>query len=659
MTDQRKAGARGAIPLTSFNARTTPARQVAKSFVPPHNFYTLVSPDNSLLSGPRGSGKTTLLKMLQPEALEEWEHPIATHVRSIVNYTGVFIATDRAWKEQLLPRGDRPEAVAEVLRYLASSAFTTHVLRELTYAMAFRVHSRPPSELVEPHPRVNLDPRAELRLVRKLSNIAGLAAEADTLGDLSDLLTSRLVNLGGIRASFTDLRHSPNGPQSDVNARNWLDLDCLTLAEGAIELFNNAAGERSHQWALLFDELELAPPSIVEALIDAMRGQSALTLFKLSLSPVQPELAKLHLPNAGVHGQDFEIIRLTYPGQLEALGFARALMSAEILKREYEREVSAEQLLGASAFSSVDQTSEDDESDTGSRAKDPYAVGTELWQRYERLAESDPSFAEWLERNDVDLFDLGRLSPVDRASKLRKIRNLVVVREFFRSPERKRSRKSHSLYTGANALLTVVDGNPRMLKALVGQLLPASIPPSGRIPQVPRAEQSRALDSVLARFLALIRSLPVVEMDGGRTFEVEQLLDLIGSSLAAGVVEEPFNDNVPTCFRVDRGTPAHVVRRLQLALNAGAIVHIPKDAGQLVRPDLLGEEFRFSHILAPHYGLPLRLGKAVPLGRLLRMTRDGAWRVVRTSRGRRRGSVEAVDGGHIQETLLDANVGGY
>jgi len=53
----------------------TTARAVAESFVPPRVFETLIRPEHSVLIGPRGSGKTTLLKMLQPQALDHWDHP--------------------------------------------------------------------------------------------------------------------------------------------------------------------------------------------------------------------------------------------------------------------------------------------------------------------------------------------------------------------------------------------------------------------------------------------------------------------------------------------------------------------------------------------------------------------------------------------------------
>src|SRR5687767_13462149 len=87
--------------LGTFNARHLTPVEVARSFVPPPCFEQLAGNSHVLLVGPRGSGKTTLLKMLQPQALEAWEHPQAHQYRQRVMYTGVFIPADISWGAQL------------------------------------------------------------------------------------------------------------------------------------------------------------------------------------------------------------------------------------------------------------------------------------------------------------------------------------------------------------------------------------------------------------------------------------------------------------------------------------------------------------------------------------------------------------------------------
>src|SRR4051812_4357900 len=99
VVEQPTASRRGVTAPTlfgAFNARSLNAREVAESFIPPSAFDTLAHAEHSLLIGPRGSGKTTLLKMLQSEALEHWADPAAEAYRQRIDYTGVFIPTDRA-----------------------------------------------------------------------------------------------------------------------------------------------------------------------------------------------------------------------------------------------------------------------------------------------------------------------------------------------------------------------------------------------------------------------------------------------------------------------------------------------------------------------------------------------------------------------------------
>jgi hypothetical protein len=192
------------------------------------------------------------------------------------------------------------------------------------------------------------------------------------------------------------------------------------------------------------------------------------------------------------------------------------------------------------------------------------------------------------------------------------------VREFYRHDNaRRRSRKTYELYCGADSLLTFVDGNPRMLKALTGQLLPSTGGLPTRLP-IPVSEQSRAIESIMGRFLTLIDSLAGVQQPGGGgVLQVKTLLDAIGRGLAHGIVHAPFRDNAPMVVRIDRRVPAPYIEALRLALNAGALVHVPRTPVGPIQPDLLTERFRLSYILAPYYGLPMRLGPSTPLSRLL------------------------------------------
>src|SRR5689334_745073 len=121
----------------SFNARALSPGQVAATFVPSRQFEQLRRRCHTVILGPRGSGKTTLLKMLQIPALESWAHPEAAQVTAQVDFTGVFVATDISWSEQLSALGHgKLEPATQTL--LANASFTTHVLRSVVVSFQQR-----------------------------------------------------------------------------------------------------------------------------------------------------------------------------------------------------------------------------------------------------------------------------------------------------------------------------------------------------------------------------------------------------------------------------------------------------------------------------------------------------------------------------------------
>ena len=627
--------------VTAFNARMLSARQVAQTFVPPQSFYLLINSDNSLLSGPRGSGKTTMLKMLQPEALENWRHASAVDVRRRVTYTGVFIPTDRAWNAQLLPSmpEDMSKDARETVAAIADSAFATHVLRSMVQSMSYRAHG--PDTSGPRHLRVQLDASDELHFVTEISSETELAVGPPNLSGLITALSRRLSYLGRLRKHAMRTRSAAELP-------NWVDQDCLNLAELAASVFNTVVGQPEHQWALLFDELELAPQRIVPLLLSALRGQNPRLMFKLSFSPVHRGLEALKEPLPATYGQDFEFIPLTYAKKRDALRFSRQLLQEE-LNRRGASNASPFDLLGPSLFESVEleeeplnpgQASIDrvegkrstnqssgasplahagTSSTVGAsgarRRRNPYSKGSRLWRTYKSLAENDPSFAKWLRLHKVDLDKLADLSPDDRAATLRKVRNLVVVRDFFRNRAgHGRSRKTYALYSGADSLLTLTDGNPRLLIAMFRKLLPNSM--SLAPTRISEADQSRAIETAIDRFLVLIRSLEATNANG-RPLSVQNVLDQIGQKLSELCLREDFSDNVPGTFRVDREVPGTVIDCLVEALNSGALIHIPQPGTPQVRSDLRNETFRLCYLLAPYYQLPLRMGRPISLSSLL------------------------------------------
>jgi hypothetical protein len=75
-------------------------------------------------------------------------------------------------------------------------------------------------------------------------------------------------------------------------------------------------------------------------------------------------------------------------------------------------------------------------------------------------------------------------------------------------------------------------------------------------------------------------------------------------------------------FTVDPNTTDDMLYMLEQALNAGAVVYIPEEESELILSSLKSKRFRISYLLAPLYGLPLRLGEQVSLSTILRASTD-------------------------------------
>jgi hypothetical protein len=422
-------------------------------------------------------------------------------------------------------------------------------------------------------------------------------------------------------AELGELRSKLQHGNTRIDSIEYLHLDFLASAGLGIELFDEFTGSLGDQWALLFDELELAPAEIREMLLGAFRSVDSRFLFKLSLSPFSEELRVLDGPSAPKVGEDYEFISLTYARRRGGRLFAEALFQAQLARRGIPAK-SPEQLFGLSPFDSADEEHGSDKtiSPSDENSHQPYGPGTELHKTFVRLRDTDPSFADYLESNKVDLDRLGELSESGRAAHLRKVRNLVVLREAFRTAEGNiRSRKTRALYSGASSLFAIVEGNPRLFISIIGRLLDEH--PSGR--RISREAQSEAVTRAAERFLSLLRAIPlgksgVARYEGLRASQgVFSLIDTIGTRFFEWIVRWPFNPNVPCAFYVDKGVSDPIKEGVGQALNVGALVHIPEGPEEALLGDLTGQKFRLSYLLAPHYRLPLRLGRAVPLSSLL------------------------------------------
>jgi hypothetical protein len=600
----------------AYNARSLLDEEVADRFVPPPFFERLVGPRHQLVVGPRGSGKTTLLRMLQTNSLQYWQHPDAQRIRDAVTFEGIFVPADRSWGEQF--RGEREsDEETDVFGILSQATCSTHVFRSFVRTL-LQMRSESGDSAASAGRRASLSRNDEVEISARLASSWGLEHSLPSFRGLRQELRTRIAMLGRLRKRLRTGRTD----SSALSELEWLDLDLLDEISNGTELVNDCLMDDGRRWALLFDELEVAPRSIRQSLLGSLRVPDPRLILKLALSPYPGSLGMLprqsedyaHAPR---EGNDFDVISLSYAQRVDVDRFGKQILDR--LVRDSEGVHAApEQLFGQSKVSTP----------AAQWMMSGTAYGPES-PRLRELAEyvrTDLSVLGYLQSHGVNVDDVGVLKPTRRAAHLRKIAPLVALREFYTVPERGavrrrfRQRNTFEFYTGLSSLLALSEGNPRSVLNLFTPML--EVAAHGRLARVPQPVQSRAIRDAIATFRTLLITIPAPTAGTFFTVESRQrsarrglldVLDRIGSYFADATYAVDFSPDPAGSFIVDSHLPDAALESIESAVNIGAIIFVPDDDGMNYFGSVKGKRFRLNYLLAAHHRLPLRLGRSVSL----------------------------------------------
>lgn len=585
----------------SFNARSLAPEQVAQTFVAPSSFIELVTRSHATIIGPRGSGKTSLLKMLQPRAIENWHARDAALFRSKIDYTAVFIPTDISWSRQTLAIVDG--LPANLVQLFRTASFTTHVLHELMEVFCWRCDQQTPIS-ANSFRRASIPLPKQREISTQLAHSWNLKPSTETFIGLKHALSARQSEIWSIIQRLALL------PGQEKDIPTWVTLDLLSACGHAIELFDDAINDPGGRWALLFDELELAPEWIMKGLLTALRSTNPKLIFKLAISPFNESYEELKNALQAVPDQDYIEIKLWHAHKEDGLAFSRKLLLS-ICNDASLAINSPLELLGRSVL---------DADDEGPKA---YSIGSIQHRALKRAQKSDISFKRYLLKNGIELGKIGQMSESERAAKIRKIYPIILIRNFFRAEDNtilrkqqdRKGRKSFEIYTGADSLLTIAEGNPRWIIGLTRSLLHETIS-TGK--PVPRDVQARLVGETIHKFRARLKTVGISQNSTySRASTLLGLLDKIGEYLRASVITDDFHPQPPLSFTVDASVSLEVTTAIGRALNSGALVYVPDKTAVGLLNDIKGKRFRLSYLLAPHYSLPLRLGSEISLAKIL------------------------------------------
>jgi hypothetical protein len=496
------------------------------------------------------------------------------------------------------------------------AAFTLHVLRSLVIAMRARIAH---SDSTTGFRMVSLERRSEVELVRGVASAWGLAPFVPSLRSLQYAVSDSL--LGIARLANEEALLGSGGRETRLLSARYLNLDFVPAAISAIERFNDCIGEIDARWAFLFDELELAPLEIFKEVIGSVRSTDERLIFKFALNPVSEAVELLRGALAAMPAQDYDLVRLWYPYKEDSLAFSGRLLEAMLRDRGLDQ-IDPIILLGQS----LTDFGRGDWLERGTS----YYSASPAQRVLQGLSKSDPTFRDFLESKNIDLSDMERLDPNERAATLRKLAPIAAVRLTYKTSEeiggkqnrqRTRSRKNPRLYAGARSLFAIFEGNPRVFIGVMNRLLSNFLDRSGdrkASPLIDRRRQTMEINRVSGLFKAMLR---VIKIEGDPSQEPNSgllsILDRLGEYIHDHVVRRKFTLDPVGTFIVDSGVSPSLERSLREALNSGAIVYIPGSDDPPVLGSLLGCRFRLSYLLAPSYRIPLRLGREVLLSAIL------------------------------------------
>jgi energy-coupling factor transporter ATP-binding protein EcfA2 len=585
---------------SAFNAKRSSPREIARSFIPPgSHFQKIASNDHTLILGPRGSGKTTLLKMLTIQALNSWKHPQADELIERVQFNAVFVPADLAWGEQL-------EALSAFDFHPGrkEAAFVIHTLRALIFSMREAVElGRGEIRSSLNHLVVNLSAKKEEELTCLLASALDVTPLVNSLLGLELSLQSELNRV----SSADDLdRFSVESLSSQISS--------------VVSAFNGQTGDNHRRWALMFDEIEIAPKRIKDFLLYSQRGFDERIIIKLAIAPYMDDFKILNDGNSPNSIHDYKTVQLTYPNKEDALSFTIELFKSIL---------NSANILTDNIATMIDRPT--DTRGLGRSFSKPIKRDS-IPEEFVSLFKKDNSFKLYIDSRKM--FSTSYVfNEQNVARDFRKVLPIVTAREFYirrhdtGSRSLSRSRKSYELYAGFPSLFEMTEGNPRAILAMSSSIVDdvmvkvrARKPPS----KISTPIQVKSISLVETLLTTLMQAIGIEVSAGKAGKGLLDFMDEIGDAFQDRLLRQDFTADYVGTFLLDADVSEGAVAAVGKALNAGAIIHVPlPDSG----PDSLllgprGQRFRVSYALAARYKLLLTLGNYINLSTLLAGRRD-------------------------------------
>lgn len=400
-------------------------------------------------------------------------------------------------------------------------------------------------------------------------------------------LRNLLISIGQKKQVISSYISSLTSGRANVEQPEIVDGELINLLATAVNIVNNYFDERGEKWAFLFDELELAPDSLVQPLVDVMRGGPENIIFKLALSPYHKGVSITNSPDSSMKSEDANFINLTGAANAEGYKFAKELCENIFTRSGLTNSIE-------SYFDEPDRI--------------------DMFYEFRQLKPKDMSFAHYLIERNINIEELESYGE-DKLSLMRKVQFISRLRNF-QFNERgalKSRRRAADFYAGFKNICKATEYNPRMLIGIMNMFIPIIKDHS----KVSIPKQLICISSYFDSFKALLSTIAVdsSHSDFNTIYDVIEKIALFFKQEINGGAFKP-EPKGSIVFK--KNSNDGFIEAIGYALNAGALIADKQDIGSFQDiVDIKNSKCRLSYIFAHHFQLLMTNQKEIDLVDLL------------------------------------------
>lgn len=561
------------------NAKNMPKSDVVETFVATDNFWRITAPKNHVILGSRGSGKTVLGKMLSHDYLSSLDDQKAKKIIKNKEFIGVYLPTNVEWVGALKNKSWKDEREKEMffqwrLNVALGNAFLD------TMISCIRFYSENDKDKLVLENKISRliselwfdDVCDDIKSLRKNLDKAEIEAEVN--------ITHRHVNE---EDSWLKTIHSTKFATSLFSPVKW----AIKAVSELIELNNKT------YWIVCIDEAEFLEEGYQRIINTFMRASadSPTIYYKMITMPFCHYTLETNVNSPLNLGHDFDYIYIDQDPVKKEFGqcFVRDLFEKRMNHgHDGCGDLSLKELVG------VTDILEKKELDWGARTEEFKLLC--MYSSDETVTRARKLIKQGNMRKFRD--QVGR-----------KIYPALLMRKY-RSAASKTGKSKAGVFSGEAMLVRCGDGNPRRIIRLINALLnetnTVDLAKKIRTKTLPVISKSKQ-ETVFERFSK--GTLYRVKSEPGIGPELFRLINMIGNYMKDRLYNNKLGTEQVFSIRIPNNAPYLVREGVHRATGLGLL--FPHIQNQITENDMHSvTEYRLAYVLAPHFSLIPRRGRA-------------------------------------------------